>query len=302
MSRLARVAIAITIILGGQWLASQPDIYMPIFDAIREEVIMTNDAETVEMQDDERWLVIIVEFPDDLSTSGSDHTRANAMLTGSNSAATYFSEISNGRSTLIANVQSEIHTAHHNEAAYGRDVGGERDVGDESTGGPAGLVEEALTTTFSDIDMSPFDFDNDGCRDGYEDEDDDGDGIPNSIDNCPQSIGIVNAQGCTATQSLDDENGGSSLVYYVCPVGSVVVLDPTDCPADNSNTNASQSNNDSTGEDTAFYYVCPGGTDVVEDLSECSELIGTGGTNVTLIVDPNSNESSDYSTVQTAAL
>ena len=165
MSRLARVAIAITIILGGQWLASQPDIYMPIFDAIREEVIMTNDAETVEMQDDERWLVIIVEFPDDLSTSGSDHTRANAMLTGSNSAATYFSEISNGRSTLIANVQSEIHTANHNEAAYGRDVGGERDVGDESTGGPAGLVEEALTTTFTDIDMSPFDFDNDGWVD-----------------------------------------------------------------------------------------------------------------------------------------
>ena len=140
------------------------------------------------------------------------------------------------------------------------------------------------------------DFDNDGCRDGYEDEDDDGDGIPNSIDNCPQSIGIVNAQGCTATQSLDDENGGSSLVYYVCPVGSVVVLDPSDCPADNSNTNTSQSNNDSTVEDTAFYYVCPGGTDVVEDLSECSEIIGSGGTNVTLIVDPSSNESSDYST------
>ena len=52
MSRLARIAVAIAIILGGQWLASQPDIYMPLFDAIREEVIMTNDAEIVEMQDD----------------------------------------------------------------------------------------------------------------------------------------------------------------------------------------------------------------------------------------------------------
>ena len=165
MSRLVRIAVAITIIIGGQWLASQPDIYMPLFNAIREEVIMTNDAEIVEMQDDERWLVIIVEFPDDLSTSGSDHTRANAMLTGTNSAATYFSEITSGRTTLTADVQSQIHTAHHNEASYGRDSGGERDVGDESTGGPAGLVEEALTTTFEDVDMSPYDFDNDGWVD-----------------------------------------------------------------------------------------------------------------------------------------
>ena len=165
MSRLVRVALAIAIILGGQWVASQPDLYMPIFDAIREEVIMTNDAEIVEMQDDERWLVIIVEFPDDLSASGSDHSRANAMLMGSNSAATYFSEISGGRSTLTADIQSQIHTAHHNEAAYGRDSGGERDVGDESTGGPAGLVEEALTTTFDNLDMSPYDFDNDGWVD-----------------------------------------------------------------------------------------------------------------------------------------
>ena len=165
MSRLVRIAVAITIIIGGQWLASQPDIYMPLFNAIREEVIMTNDAEIVEMQDDERWLVIIVEFPDDLSTSGSDHTMANAMLTGTNSAATYFSEITSGRTTLTADVQSQIHTAHHNEASYGRDSGGERDVGDESTGGPAGLVEEALTTTFEDVDMSPYDFDNDGWVD-----------------------------------------------------------------------------------------------------------------------------------------
>jgi M6 family metalloprotease-like protein len=165
MSRLVRIAVAIAIVLGGQWLASQPDIYMPLFDAIRDEVIMTNDAEIVEMQDDERWLVIIVEFPDDLSESGSDHTRANAMLIGTNSAATYFYEISGGRSTLTADIQPQIHTAHHNEAAYGRDSGGERDVGDESTGGPAGLVEEALTTTFDNLDMSPYDFDNDGWVD-----------------------------------------------------------------------------------------------------------------------------------------
>ena len=164
MSRLFRVAIAIAMILGGQWLAGQPDIYMPFFDALREEAIMTNDAEIVEMQDDERWLVIIIEFPDALADSNTE-TRANAMLMGTNSAATYFSDISNGRSTLNADIQSKIHTAHHGEAAYGMDSGGERDVGDGNTGGPAGLVEEALTKTFDNIDFTPYDIDNDGWVD-----------------------------------------------------------------------------------------------------------------------------------------
>ena len=139
------------------------------------------------------------------------------------------------------------------------------------------------------------DFDGDGCKDSFEDEDDDNDGISNIIDNCPRSVGLVNAQGCTATQVLDDDNGGSSLVYYVCPVGSVVVLDPSDCP-ETETDNVTQGNTSSAGNDTAFYYVCPGGTDVVDDLSECSGTIGSGGTNVTLIVDPTSNGSSDYHT------
>lgn len=139
------------------------------------------------------------------------------------------------------------------------------------------------------------DFDSDGCRDSFEDEDDDNDAISNSIDDCPRSIGVVNAQGCSATQTLDKENGGSSVVYYVCPTGSLVVLDPTDCPEDDSTTENQPTNNTGNGE-TPFYYVCPGGTDVVTDLGECSETISTGGTNVTLVVDPSSNESSDYYT------
>ena len=139
------------------------------------------------------------------------------------------------------------------------------------------------------------DFDGDGCRDAFEDEDDDNDGISNSIDDCPRSIGVVNAQGCSATQTLDDESGGSSVVYYVCPTGSLVVLDPSDCPEDNSNTD-NQQTNDTSNAQNAFYYVCPGGTDVVTDLGECSETISTGGTEVTLVVDPSSNESSDYYT------
>ena len=110
MSRLVRVAIAIAIVLAGQWLAGQPHIYMPLFDAIREEVIMTNDAEIVEMQEDERWLVIVVEFPDSLADDNTLN-RVNTMLTGVNSAATYFSDMSRGWSTLTVDIQPTIHRA-----------------------------------------------------------------------------------------------------------------------------------------------------------------------------------------------
>ncbi|MBN17303.1 MAG: hypothetical protein CMB37_03995 [Euryarchaeota archaeon] len=165
MSRLARVAIAVALILGGQWLAGQPELYMPLFDAIREEVYVTNDAEIVEMQDDEQWLVLIVEFPDALSGPGKNHQRADVMLTGQNSAATYFSEITGGRTTLTADIVQDIHTADFDESSYGRDANGERDVGDDGSGGPAGLVEEAMTSTFSDVDLSPYDIDGDGWID-----------------------------------------------------------------------------------------------------------------------------------------
>lgn len=136
------------------------------------------------------------------------------------------------------------------------------------------------------------DFDGDGCKDGFEDEDDDGDGITNVLDSCPDSFGEVNAQGCSASQTLQ-ENGGSNIVYYVCSSGSVVVLDPEDCPDASSNPTPNDNGN---VDDDTFYFVCPGGSDVVTDLSECEGSIVGGTSNLTLVIDPSSNASSDYIT------
>ena len=152
------------------------------------------------------------------------------------------------------------------------------------------------------------DFDGDGCKDGFEDEDDDNDGISNIVDECPKSFGVVNANGCSATQVIDEDQGAANIVYYVCPVGSVVVLDPSDCPEqnenndstgddDNDNNNDNDDNNSGTNSDT-FYYVCPGGSEVVTDFSECEGSIATGGTNITLVVDPSSDSSNDYITCE----
>ena len=124
---------------------------------------------------------------------------------------------------------------------------------DDDNDGIADTIDQCSTGATNWPSNINTDFDGDGCKDGFEDEDDDGDGISNAIDNCPRSIGVVNAQGCSATQTLDSE-GGASTVYYVCPVGSIVVLDPSDCPDE-----ASSGGNENTGgeDDDTFYYVCP---------------------------------------------
>jgi hypothetical protein len=135
------------------------------------------------------------------------------------------------------------------------------------------------------------DFDGDGCKDGYEDEDDDGDGIVNSIDDCPRSVGSVNANGCSATQALENEDGGSNVVYYVCASGTLVVLDPSDCPA----SEPVNGTNSTTEPSNEFYYVCPGGSDVVTNLADCPNAnIDSNNGDVTLVVDPSSNNTEGY--------
>lgn len=167
---------------------------------------------------------------------------------------------------------------------------GEEDLDDDNDGVADSIDACARGSTDWPSNINT-DFDADGCRDGFEDEDDDGDGIANPIDDCPQSVGAVNTNGCSATQTLDGD-GGDNTVYYVCPSGGLVVLDPADCPMTSNNQSTPP---DSPANDT-FYFVCPGGSDVVTDLSECEGSIVQSGSNLTIVVDPSSNNSNDYFT------
>ena len=165
MGNVIRVVLAVLIIIGGQLLADRPDLYESFFDAIYERDTVAEDPIIVPLQNDERWLVVVIEFPGDPSQGGSDPTRAESILNGVNSVKTYFSEMSGGTSNFVADVHQSIHTASHPISAYGADDGTRRDVGNSDTGGPSGLVEEAFSSTFADIDLSPYDLDADGWID-----------------------------------------------------------------------------------------------------------------------------------------
>ena len=90
------------------------------------------------------------------------------------------------------------------------------------------------------------DFDEDGCKDGFEDEDDDNDGVINPSDQCPNSVGTVDENGCSEAQNQMIQETTMAvelkqLVYYVCPQGGLVVTDLADCPAVDNNSGACNS-------------------------------------------------------------
>ncbi len=165
MGNAIRVILAVLIILGGQYLADKPELYESFFDAIYERDVAAEDPVVIPLQNEERWLAVVIEFPGDLSEGGSDPTRADSILNGINSVKTYFGDISGGDTNFVADVHQTIHTAKYAISAYGEDDGSRRDAGNSETGGPSGLVDEAFSSTFADIDLSPYDLDDDGWID-----------------------------------------------------------------------------------------------------------------------------------------
>ena len=179
------------------------------------------------------------------------------------------------------------------------DADGCKDSSEDSDDDNDGVIDIADSCQFGEINWpsnANTDFDSDGCKDGYEDEDDDGDGVANFEDDCEDSIGPVNTNGCPVGGSNNggdsngnDDGSGDTQIYYVCPQGSLVVTDLSQCPE----TNNSDSNN--TTLEPQIYYVCPGGTNVVTNLALCPESTNdTGSQNITYVLDSNSNLSDDF--------
>ena len=74
--------------------------------------------------------------------------------------------------------------------------------------------------------LTPTDNDQDGCQDSSEDDDDDWDGIPDSLDACPRgdvgwtpnSTTDFDSDGCQDSgEDADDDNDGVSDTLDLCP-------------------------------------------------------------------------------------
>jgi len=179
------------------------------------------------------------------------------------------------------------------------DADGCRDLTEDSDDDNDGITDVADSCPKGEINWpsnANTDFDGDGCKDGYEDEDDDGDGVLNFEDECEDSIGAVTTNGCPVGSSNNNgnssgngNNGDGTQIYYVCPQGSLVVTDLSECPQSN------DSASNTTTIEPQIYYVCPGGSSVVTDLQLCpAGTDDTSSQNITYVLDSNSNLSDDF--------
>jgi len=150
----ARVVLAAAILLMGVWANFNPDV----IDGWVDDGIAVQSDEPVSLvglQEEEEWLIVRVQFPGKPFLQ----SKANSMLGGDGSAASYIEQMSGSGSSLVITEASEIWTSPHPEGHWGADSNEERDIGVTS------LIEESVETLLVGTDLSRWDFDSDGTVD-----------------------------------------------------------------------------------------------------------------------------------------
>lgn len=126
-------------------------------------VIESEDGETLPIQNNESWLVLIVDFSDSNNQQSSMISAAETMLIPH--AQNYINELSHGTVDLEIDIHNVMFTAPNTMAAYGSDTGIKRDSDIDGTHLPMILAEEVIVEFSEAIDWSKYDLNADGSVD-----------------------------------------------------------------------------------------------------------------------------------------
>ena len=149
----ARAVLAATLLLVGLWANLNPEVIDGwVDDGVTAQ---SDDADLVSLHAEEEWLVLRVQFPG----QPFSQSKADTMLGGDASAASYIDQMTDSASTLSITESSEVWASPHPESHWGADSNEEKDVG------VASLVEQSAAALLSGEDLSRWDFDGDGTVD-----------------------------------------------------------------------------------------------------------------------------------------
>ena len=168
MRPLIAIPIAAMIMIAGWYISEDPNRLGPVFDFLDEYVPGDEEsAPIVPMQDDERWLVVVVDFPNAPENGFRNVEKAEVLLTGTKGADDYISQITGGETSLSVSIVSTVYHAQNNDAYWGEDDGDVRDAGSAGSNGPAGLAESVIKNSLNGVNLSQYDLNSDGWIDRF---------------------------------------------------------------------------------------------------------------------------------------
>ena len=164
MIRSLRVVAAVALLLTSIGTFIQPDIVENML--INNPITHNHDDsnELLGIQENERWLIIIIEFEGLPAGVGKDSEHAQNLLMGVDGADDYIDELTASNSVLEIVISDSVYTAPSPPSAWGTDHNGNRDVASDGSR-PSDLASSAIRAITDDIDLSQFDLDNDGTLD-----------------------------------------------------------------------------------------------------------------------------------------
>ena len=157
------VPFLVVLLLASSWSYSNGDT---IEQWMRENAIIVSSEEKspiLNLQQDERWLVLIVDFEQSPADSAWGPEQARNIL--EESAVDYIEQISGGQSSVEILVAEDVTRASGVLADYGSDVNGQRDVDKDGKFLPMALAQEAIESHISTVNWSHYDLDGDGWVD-----------------------------------------------------------------------------------------------------------------------------------------
>lgn len=163
MKRALAAVLAIVFLASSTWSFANEDVVEEwLLGHVKDDNVEKNDL--VQLQDDEQWLVVVVDFEEHTANNGWGPTEAETLL--DQAVVPYIEQASGNASMLTVTVHDRVVRASNSLERYGADASG-KDTGSDGAFLPAALAEEVVTSVQNEVAWSTYDLDKDGFVDRF---------------------------------------------------------------------------------------------------------------------------------------
>ena len=162
MSPRFGVPILVALLLASSWAFTNNDT---VEQWVSENTIVVQEQEVplLQLQEQERWLVLVVDFEGSPATESTGPTQAELLL--NDIAREYLSQLSGSNTQVHIDVNPRVTRASGTLADYGSDTNGNRDMDASGQFLPMKLAEEAVIDQMNYADWDEYDLNDDGMVD-----------------------------------------------------------------------------------------------------------------------------------------